>query len=334
MRRPRARYTDDRGEAALGRYTLMQRPEAMPQAVLRRLLRGVSCRDYEGVVETAREGFGVQRSSVSRHWVRATADQVEQLAQRRFDGVRYVAIFIDGVVYAEETFVVALGLTAAGEKRLLGLRSGGTENAEVCASLLEELRERGVATDQATLLVLDGSKALTAAVRRVWGRKALIQRCQEHKKRNVLAHVPKRHEAEARRRLNEAYRETAYARAVQLLRSTVRWLQTISPDAAASLREGLEETLTVVRLNVPEPLRRTLATTNPIESAFSVSEAVTRRVKRWRDGDMRQRWCVAGLLRAESKFKRVKGHRQIPLLLKALEGLGEGKDLDPSPEAA
>ena len=161
---------------------------------------------------------------------------------------------------------------------------------------------------------------------RAWGTNAVIQRCQVHKKRNVKAHVPEKHWPELERRLSGAYRETSYETAKASLEATARWLGRINPDAASSLREGLEETLTVVRLGVPGALRRTLATTNPIESALSVTRRVTARVTRWRDGDMRRRWCAAGLLRAEGKFRRVKGHRAIPALVAALASLARGRD--------
>jgi putative transposase len=326
--RPRMRYTRQCGEADLETYARLQSPDAMPKAVLKRLVRGVSCRDYEGVVDLAREGFGVQKSSVSRSFVKASADEVRQLSERRFDGVRIPAIYLDAVVYAGETMTVALGVLENGAKRVLGVRQGATENAAVCTALLEDLQGRGLDTSQPTLLVLDGSKALHAAVKRVWGHNALIQRCQVHKKRNVREHLPEKHWDELSRQLHAAYNETDYDEALRRLKTTARWLERLNPDAAASLREGLEETLTVVRLRVPELLRRTLATTNPIESAFSVAQNVTRRVKRWREGDMRQRWCVAGLLRAEGKFHRVKGYRHMPRLLKALDRLVLGTGLD------
>jgi transposase-like protein len=167
-------------------------------------------------------------------------------------------------------------------------------------------------------LVLDGAKALHAAPKRVWSPNGVIQRCQVQKKRNVKAHVPEKHYAELERRLSEAYHETGYEATKASLEATARWLERINPDAASSLREGLEETLTVIRLGLTGALRRTLATTNPIESALSVRRRVMARVTRWRDGAMR-RWCVAGLLRAESQFRRVKGHRALPTLIKALE---------------
>jgi len=326
--RPRMRYTRQCGEADLETYARLQSPDAMPQSVLKRLVRGVSCRDYEGVVDLAREGFGVRKSSVSRSFVKASAKEVRQLAERRFDGVRLPVIYLDGVQYAGETMTVALGVLENGTKRVLGVRQGATENAAVCTALLENLQERGLDTSQPTLLVLDGAKALHAAVKRVWGPGALIQRCQVHKKRNVREHLPQKHWDELSRQLHAAYHETDYDEALRRLKTTARWLERLNPDAAASLREGMEETLTVVRLGIPELLRRTLATTNPIESAFSVAQNVTRRVKCWREGDMRQRWCVAALMRAESKFRRVKGYRHMPQLLKALDRLVLGKEID------
>ena len=326
--RPRMRYTRQCGEADLETYARLQSPEAMPQAVLKRLVRGVSCRDYQGVVDLAREGFGVQKSSVSRSFVQASAKEVRQLAERRWDGLGFPVIYLDGVQYAGETMTVALGVLENGTKRVLGLRQGATENAAVCTALLEDLQGRGLDTSQPTLLVLDGSKALHAAVKRVWGPRALIQRCQVHKKRNVREHLPEKHHDELSRQLQAAYHQTDYDEALRRLNTTARWLDRLNPDAAASLREGMEETLTVVRLGVPELLRRTLATTNPIESAFSVAQNVTRRVKCWRQGDMRHRWCVAGLMRAEGKFRRVKGYRHMPQLLKALDRLVAGKEID------
>jgi transposase-like protein len=328
VERPRVRYTQRCGEAELENYACLQSPEAMPQSVLRRLVRGVSCRDYEDVVDMAREGFGVKKSSVSRSFVKASAKVVRELAERCFDGVRFPVIYIDGTPYGGEAMIAAMGITEDGTKRLLGVRQGATENAAVCTALLEDLCSRGLDTSSPTLLVLDGAKALHAAVKRVWGQNALIQRCQVHKQRNVRAHLPQKHWEALSRQLNAAYHETDYDQALKGLKTTARWLERLNPDAAASLREGMEETLTVVRLGVPELLRRTLATTNPIESAFSVAENVTRRVKCWREGDMRQRWCIAGLMRAESKFRRVKGHRHMAHLLKALDRLVLGKGLD------
>jgi putative transposase len=269
----------------------------------------------------ARDGFGVAKSSVSREFDRAYAAQVKALAERCFSGQRFPVVMIDGVEYAGEAMVVAKGITEDGTKRILGLRQGPTENAVVCAALLEDLRERGFDITRPTLLVLDGSKALHTAAQRIWGQNAVIQRCQVHKKRNVKAHVPEKHLPELDQRLGAAYQESDYEAAMQSLEGTAKSLSRTNPDAAASLREGLEETLTVVRLDVSAALRRTLSTTNPIESELSVTRRGTARVTRWRDGDMRKRCCAAGLLRAEAKFRRLKGCRAMSILLQALESL-------------
>lgn len=317
MERPRVRAGEQ--ELLLERYGLMQRKEAMPEAALQRMIRGVSTRDYAGVVDTARAGFGVGRSSVSRGFIDASRAEVEELMRRRFEGVRFPAIFIDGVEYADTTMVVAVGLTEDGQKRILGFREGASENAEVCKSLIEDLCERGLCREEVTVFVLDGSKALRKAVLAAWGRFAIIQRCQLHKKRNIEAHVPDRHWDEIRRRLNEAYNETDYNRALKILKNTAALLDRISPDAAASLREGMEETITLIRLGVPAELRVHLGSTNIIESALSTSQKVARNVKRWRKGDMRRRWCAVGLLVAEEKFRRVKGYKHMKRFVEIID---------------
>jgi transposase-like protein len=324
--KPRIRHADGRGEVELETYELLKRDEALPEACLRRMIRGVSTRDYERVVDLGREGFGVKKSSVSRGFVKATAAEIKTLAERRLNGERFVAIFIDGKEYAGETMVVALGITEQGEKRILGLRQGGTENAEVVASLLEDLRSRGLDASRPILFILDGAKALSAAVKRTFGKNAIVQRCQVQKARNVKAHLAEKYHDQFAAQLSTAYREKSYERALAGLKTTATWLERISPSAAASLREGMEETLTLVRLGLPELLRRTLSTTNPVESALSVAAKVTARVKRWRDGDMRQRWCTAGLLRAEEGFRRVKGHKQMHILVQALDRIHQPID--------
>jgi transposase-like protein len=332
--RPRVRHTDGRGEAQLGVYRLLQNPDNLRGSVLRRIVHGVSARNYEQVVERARRSFGVKRSSVSRHYVRVMAEKIREFCERRWENVRFAAIIIDGKSFAREMMIVVLGISADGQKQVLGLRQGATENAQVCKELLVSLRERGVRTDVPTLFVLDGAKALRAAVKSVWGDNALVQRCQVHKLRNVKEHLAEGQWPELARRLAEAYGETDYDRALALLKKTAAWLGGINPDAAASLREGMEETLTVVRLGVPAKLRKTLSNTNVIESALSVVEQVTGRVKRWRSGDMRWRWCVAGLLHAEQHFRRVDGYRHIPTLLAALDRAGSPAKIDDTEKVA
>lgn len=287
--KPRARYLDDRGEVLLETYERLQRPDALSRSALAKMVRGVSCRDYEGVLDLACNAVGVKRSSVSRGFVRASADELEKLRARPLSDLRLVALFLDGIAFAGEMLIVSVGLDEQGRKHLLGLRQGGSENAEVCTSLLTELRERGLDTKRPILAVLDGAKALTCAVQQVWGERALIQRCQVHKKRNVKAHLAAEHHAELDRRLNIAYHGHDYDAALKQLHDTATWLNRLNPDAANSLREGLEETLTIVKLGLSETLRKTLATTNPIESALDTTRTVTRRVKRWRDGSMKLR---------------------------------------------
>lgn len=319
IERPRVRSTRGNREVPLEVYGLARREEAMPAAVLARMVRGVSCRDYEGVIESAAEGFGVKRSSVSRAFTMASAKKIAELRERRLDDVRFPVVFIDGIGWADTTMVVALGISEDGAKRVLGFREGATENSEVCKALLEELVERGLDTTQTTLVVIDGGKALRKAITKVWGTRALVQRCRAHKKRNIEAHVPDRLWPDIARMLDKAWAEPDFERARKLLVTLAAYLDRIAPDAANSLREGLEETLTVTRLRIDPALAIHLVTTNPIESAFSCVRKLTGRVKRWRGGLMKHRWCATGLLDAERRFRRINGFSSMHQLIKALD---------------
>jgi transposase-like protein len=319
IERPRVRSTRDKREVPLEVYGLVQREEAMPAAVLARMVRGVSCRDYEGVIESAAEGFGVKRSSVSRAFSTASAQKITELRERRLDDTRFPVVFIDGIGWAETTMVVALGISEDGSKRVLGFREGATENGEVCKALLEDLVERGLDTSEATLFVIDGGKALRKAITKVWGTRALVQRCRVHKKRNIEAHVPDRLWPDVARMLDKAWAESDYERARKQLVTLAAYLDRIAPDAAGSLREGMEETLTVTRLRIDPALAIHLVTTNPIESSFSCVRKLTQRVKRWRDGLMKHRWCATGLLDAERRFRRIKGFSSMHQLIKTLD---------------
>jgi transposase-like protein len=300
-------------------YGLARREEAMPAAVLARMVRGVSCRDYEGVIDTAADGFGVKRSSVSRAFKTASATKIAEIHDRRLDDARFAVVFIDGIEWAGTTMIVALGISENGSKRVLGFREGATENGEVCTTLLEDLSERGLDTARATLFVLDGSKALRKAVVKLWGSAAVIQRCRVHKKRNIQAHVPERFWPDVVRMLDRAWSDPSHERALKQLKTLAAYLDRIAPDAAGSLREGLEETITVTRLKIDSSLAVHLVTTNPIESAFSCVRRLTSRVKRWRTATMKHRWCATGLLDAERRFRRIKGFASMPQLLKALD---------------
>jgi len=315
---PRLRGKDKK-EIPLATYEAFRDPQGMRESVLKNMILGISSRDYEEAVSGFLKGYGIKKSSVSRHFVKATAEQMRGFLERELSGLDLVAIFIDGIVFKGHLLVVAMGLDTDGRKHILGLCQGATENAEVCKGLLEDMDRRGLHTGKDYLFVLDGAKALRSAVGRMFGEKALVQRCQQHKRRNVLKHLPEKHQNAIDARISAAYKMTDYSEARKSLDLTVRYLENLNPDAASSLKEGLEETLTVHKLGVTGLLRKTLATTNPLESCFSGVRTTTGRVKRWRGGDMAQRWAVAALLRAEKKFKRVKGYKELPKLAAVLQ---------------
>jgi transposase-like protein len=238
---------------------------------------------------------------------------------RRLDGLEVMALFMDGVVVAQQTVIVVLGITRDGGKVPLGLRLGSTENAVVCTELLQDLLARGLALEGRVLWVIDGGKGLRKALGDVFGDAAVIQRCQLHKARNLDALVPQARQAYVRTSLRRAYRAANAAAARRQLTALATWLERNGhTDAAASMREGLEETLTVLKLGLPPTLRRFFATTNCIENLIGTVRHVTRNIKRWRDGDMRRRWIGLGLLRAAERFRRIKRHQELGVLLTAL----------------
>ena len=245
--------------------------------------------------------------------------------ERRLDKMQFCALLIDGTPFEGQSMIAALGINKDGRKTILGIRQGATENATVVGELLGDLAERGLDFSETRLYVLDGGKALPAAVKRHAGDAALIQRCQVHKRRNVLDHLSEEHKSAVAAKLNHAYAMDSYDAAKQSLHRLHRELMDFNPSAARSLAEGLEETLTVHRLQVPAQLRKTLASTNVIESAFAIVERVCSNVKRWHAGDQRERWVGSGLLIAEKQFRKVKGHKLIPLLLRQLETLAPAK---------
>lgn len=326
---PRLRGKDSK-EIPLKTYKAFQSPEGMRDLVSRRMVLGLSSRNYEEAVEGFLKGYGIKKSSVSRHFIKATAQQMREFLERDLSALELCAIFIDGIQFKGHLLIVALGLDLSGRKHILGLREGATENTEVCMGLLEDMARRGLPSDKDYLFVLDGAKALRSAVIRMYGSNVAVQRCQQHKRRNVADHLPVEHQEAIDARIRAAYNMKTYEQAKQSLELTVKYLERLNPSAAVSLKEGFEETLTVHKLGIENLLRKTLCTTNPIESCFSVTRTVTGRVKRWRGGDMVQRWAVASLLRAEKKFRRIKGYKEIPKLLVALKK----RKLDGKEEAA
>jgi putative transposase len=251
--------------------------------------------------------------------VTGTTRKLAELFGRDLAKLDLLALFLDGIETAEHTIVVALGVDADGRKHPLGLWEGSTENKAVCQSLLSNLVERGLDPERPLLVVIDGGRGIRSAAKATFGERALIARCRQHKRRNVLDHLPEDQRTFIGRKLDRAWQETDADRAESELRSLARQLQADHPGAAASLREGLNETLTVTRLRLSPSLLGTFKSTNPIESMISVARTVTGNVKRWRDGQMILRWPAAGVLEAEKQFRRVNGHRDMPLLRAALD---------------
>lgn len=333
IERIRLRSKDGR-ELPLGSYQLFQRSAPLEDGVWWKMMRGLTTRNYGAVTKTFRQAYGVEKSTVSERFVQASKEKLRELLERSLADLDLCAMLIDGTPVKGRQMIAVIGIDRAGMKHVLGLREGATENATVVRELLEDLARRGVDFTRVRLYVLDGAKALHAAVKKVAGASALIQRCQLHKKRNVRDHLPKQYQASVWRQMSAAYAMRDYEDARRALERLLRELMHLNPSAARSLEEGLEETLTIHRLGLPELLRRSLATTNIIESVFSGVEDHCRRVKRWRAGDHLQRWVASALLKVESRFRRLKGHKEMPALLSALDAYALQKGLVQQTKAA
>jgi putative transposase len=324
IERPRVRSTDDE-EVRLGSYEMFHRGEPLTETVWEKLMLGLTTRKYGRAVREFAEAYGLEKSAISEHFIEASREKLKEMMERRLDKMRLCALLIDATPFAGQQMVAALGISQDGRKTILGIRQGATENATVVGELLGDLMNRGLDFTELRLYVLDGGKALHAAVRKYAGESAPIQRCQVHKRRNVLDHLTDEQKPLVAKKLNAAYALEDYDAAKQVLHTLHRELMDLNPSAARSLGEGLEETLTVHRLRIPPQLRKTLASTNVIESAFSIVERVCTNVKRWHAGDQRERWVASGLLVAQKQFRRIQGHKQIPILLRELEALVPSK---------
>ena len=321
--RPRVRAADGAGELPVACYELFSSTEILGRMAMEKMLAGLSSRRYpvglepvgERIVETA---SATSKSAVSRKFVAMTETALAELLSRDLGGLDLVAVMIDGVHFAESCCVVALGIGIDGVKHPLALVEGSTENATLVTELLVGLRERGLDVTRPMFVGIDGSKALRKAVVDVLDR-PVIQRCELHKIRNVKDHLPQRLRSSVGRKMTDAYHAGSALEAEAALLALATQLDRTHPGAAASLREGLDETLTVLRLNVPPTLARTLRSTNCIESMISVCREHASNVKRWRDGQMALRWCAAGMVEAGKQFRRVNGHLHLPALRAALE---------------
>ena len=323
VERPRVRAADGSSELAVPAYELFSQTELLGAMAMERMLAGLSTRRYrvglEPVgAEVEASASSTSRSAVSRKFVQATETALAELLAAPLHELDLVALMVDGVNFAEHCCVVALGIGSDGHKHPLALEEGSTENATLVRDLLSGLRERGLDVTRPLLVVIDGSKALRRAVLDIFDQ-PVIQRCQLHKLRNVKDKLPERLRRTVERRMRQAYHADSALDAEAQLLALAHELDKTHPGAAASLREGLGETLTVIRLDVPPTLARTLRSTNPVESMLSICREHAKNVKRWRDGRMALRWCAAGMLEAAKQFRRVNGHLHLPALRAALE---------------
>jgi putative transposase len=323
VERPRVRSADGQAEVRLATYEHFADRDPLSRIVLERMLAGVSTRRYlrtqEPVGSEVEQGArSTSRSAVSRTFVERTRQALGELMSRRLNDVRLAVLMLDGLELQGRTNIVALGITTEGVKIPLGLWEGSTENATVATALLSDLVERGLDPEQGILFVIDGAKALRKAIRSVFG-EAPVQRCVRHKERNLLDHLPERDRPLVKTRLRKAWAEPDPTRALDQLRLLAGELDHTHPGAAGSLREGMEETLTLTRLGVTGSLKRTLESTNPCESMIEIVRRTQRNVKRWSSGEMALRWTAAGMLEAEQQFRRIIGYHDLATLVAAIE---------------
>jgi putative transposase len=336
VQRPRARSVAGR-ELGLPSWREWSARDPLEQRAVEQMVLGVSTRGYARSLEPLPEAVAVRsisKSAVSERFVYGTERKLAELMSRDLRQLRVVALLIDGVHFGEHVVLAAVGVDEHGDKHVLGLREGATENAAAVRALLADLVERGLNPNRALLIVIDGAKALHKAVMEVFAAHGLIQRCREHKKRNVTDALPERHRAMVRSAMNQAYATRDIKRARRLLDGLARRLEHQHPSAAASLREGLEETLTVMRLGLPENLERVLSSTNLIENLFSRVREIGHRVKRWQSGTMVLRWTATGVLEAERGFRKLVGYRAMPILVAALRALDAQRGGNPEVDAA
>ncbi|HEY6395933.1 MAG TPA: IS256 family transposase [Solirubrobacteraceae bacterium] len=324
VRRPRMRSADDEHELPLATYEYFADRDPLTRSVMDRMLAGVSTRRFASVGEPV--GTDVERSSsatgrtaVSEMFIERTRSALSELMSRRLEDVRLAVMMLDGLEIAERTHVVALGISTDGVKIPLGLWEGSAENATLARTLLADLVDRGLDPEQAILFVIDGAKALRRAIKDVFGEHALVHRCHRHKERNVTDLLPERERPVVRTRMRAAWALTDADLARQRLQLLASELDRTWPDAAGSLREGMDDTLTLMALGIGGQLARTLSSTNPCESMIEIVRHTQRNVKRWRDGDMRKRWTAAGMLVAEQQFRRIIGYRHLASLVIAIE---------------
>jgi transposase-like protein len=318
IRVPRVRSTEG-SEIPLRSYTALSHGGDLDELLLKRVLYGISCRNYEAAAESIPGAIGLSSSTVSRKFIEASATKLRELQERDLRGEDIVVLVLDGKTFAEETMVVALGITITGEKRFLGFVETDTESEKVLTPFLRSLVERGLDPSQGLLVVLDGGKGLRAAVKKAFANRALVQRCQWHKRENVVGYLPKSEQVTWRQRLQRAYNRPTYDEASSALDQLHAELEERNQSAASSLAEGLDETLTLHRLGVYSVLGRSLKTTNCIESVNALIEERCAKVDRWQNSNQRQRWLATALLEVEPRLRKIKGFRHLAELREALK---------------
>jgi putative transposase len=321
---PRVRDVRRDQEVPLTTYQSLRQPRRAEEAAVRKILKGLSCRDYEACVEPVAETFGLTASSLSRRFKRASARKLAELQERNLSGYDLVGLFLDGKTFGDDEMVVALGVTLSGGKVVLGFVQTATENEPVCTRLLRGLVERGLKYDQGLLVVLDGAKGLRKAVDKVFGKKTAVQRCHWHKRENVLGYLASGLKPVFKRKLNAAYEKPTYAAAKAALKRIRAELAEVNASAAASLDEGLEETLTLHRLGLFQELGRSFKTTNCIENLNALIGQRTDKVDCWRNADQKHRWLATTLLDIEPRLRKVCGYPSLPRLRAALEVHAKG----------
>ncbi len=317
--RPRVRSRQHDREIPLGSYALFQKASLLEETVWQKVMYGLTMRSYKEVVQQFAEAYGLEKSTTSEHFIEASRHKLDQLMKRTLKDIPLAAMLVDGTIFQGQHLIVAIGIDRLGNKIVLGLRQGAVENAAVVQDLFGELAERGVDFNQPRLYLLDGSKALRTAVIAYAGDAAFIQRCQVHKIRNVASYLPEGKRPAVKFRMRAAYQMEEAADARNALYKLHDELNEENPSAAASLAEGLDETLTLLELRVTRRLRNTLSSTNAIESGFSTVAKICAQVKRWQGSDHRLRWVASGILFAESRWNKIHGYRHMPMLVKVLD---------------
>jgi putative transposase len=318
IRVPRVRSVTE-SEIPLRSYDALSRDHEANDLLLKRVLYGISCRNYEAAAESIPGAIGLSSSTVSRGFIEASAGKLRALQERDLSGEAVVALFLDGKTFADATMVVALGITISGEKRFLGFVETDTENEKVLTPFSRSLIERGLDISQGLLVILDGGKGLRAAVKKAFRNRAVVQRCQWHKRENVVSYLSKSEQAQWRRRLQRAYDRPKYEEALAALKELHHELEDRNQSAAGSLAEGLEETLTLHRLGLYGVLGRSLKTTNCLESVNALVEERCAKVDHWKNSSQRHRWMATALVDIEPRLRKVMGYRHLLKLREALQ---------------